>query len=331
MVRAVKWRFCTKTTQKERIHQRKGTSLRDSTITERTQLRYFLGLRKLVPIVAKVRSLDHLDAAVSDWVESSWSKGETLGSVSDALCGLHHFEPWTRKQLYHTWKLFCTWRKLEGPARAPPLTSSIIFAVANYAISHRDIVFAALLLLGFFGLLRTGEILQIRACDLMVGKNDIIISLPNTKSGARNNAAEMVQLHDIMTLETVREVILFRKATNNLQTPLWDYSGQAFRNKFAHHLQRFDLTNHKFRPYSLRRGGATHLFQCTGSMESAMLKGRWNCPKVAKIYISDALSYLPGMTFTPRAQRMLKTWNPLSTHSMGQEGSRGDSDLDGEI
>lgn len=296
--RAVKWRFCTKTTRKERVKQRKGTSYRDSTITERTQERYFLGLRKLIPVIAGVAALEHLDVAVSDWVELSWSKGATLGSVSDALCGLHHFEPWTRKQLYHTWKLFSAWRKLEGPARAPPLTASIVSAMANYAISHRDIIFAALILLGFYGLLRTAEILQLRACDILIGRHNIIISLPNTKSGTRNNAAEMVQLHDHMTLETVREVILLRKATNNARTPLWDYSGQAFRDKFAHHLRRFHLSNHCFRPYSMRRGGATHLFQATGSMETVMLKGRWNSPKVAKIYISDALSYLPSMTFT---------------------------------
>ena len=326
MGRAVKWRFCTKTTRKERIKQRKGTSLRDATITERTQERYFVGLQKLLPVIDGVSALEHLDMAVSDWVELSWSRGETLGSVSDALCGLHHFEPWTRKQLYHTWKLFAAWRKLEGPSRAPPLTASIIAALANYAISHADIIFAALILLGFFGLLRTGEILQLRACDILVGKHDLIISLPNTKSGSRNNAAEMVQVDDVMTLETVREVILLRKATNNLKTPLWDYSGQAFRDKFAHHLRRFHLTNHQFRPYSMRRGGATHLFQITGSMEAAMLKGRWGSPKVAKIYIADALSYLPAMTFTDYARSMLKLWNPFSTHSMGQVGSRGDSD-----
>ena len=198
--------------------------------------------------------------------------------------------------------------------------------MANYAISHRDIIFAALILLGFSGLLRTGEILQLRACDILIGRHDIIINLPNTKSGTRNNAAEMVQLHDHMTLETVREVSLLRKATNNARTPLWDYSGQAFRDKFAHHLRRFHLANHCFRPYSMRRGGATHLFQATGSMETVMLKGRWNSPKVAKIYISDALSYLPSMTFTNTARKMLKLWNPLSTHSMGQVRSRGDSD-----
>ena len=57
-----------------------------------------------------------------------------------------------------------------------------------------------------------------------------IRNLPNTKSGTRNYAAEMVQLNDSMTWETVCEVILLRKATSNFYTLLWDFSGQACRD-----------------------------------------------------------------------------------------------------
>ena len=87
---------------------------------------------------------------------------------------------------------------------------------------------------------------------------------------------------------------------------------QSFRNTFAHHIKRFHLEAHLFRPYSLRRGGATALFQQTGSMETALLKGRWSSTKVAKIYLSDGLSFLPGLRFSLKAREMLSQWSPAS-------------------
>ena len=55
--------------------------------------------------------------------------------------------------------------------------------------------------------------------------------------------------------------------------PIWTKSAQSFRNSFAHHCKKFKLESYAFRPYSLRRGGATHLFQVSGSMELALLEG----------------------------------------------------------
>ena len=91
-------------------------------------------------------------------------------------------------------------------------------------------------------------------------------------------------------------------------------------------MRRFDLEQHQFRPYSLRRGGATWLFQLSGSMGQALLKGRWSSTRVAKIYMSDALSYLPSLTFTDRAKKLLATWSPFSTrwHESSEGPWKGD-------
>lgn len=314
MGRAVQWRFCTRSTKTARAQQRKNFTLRDAAVTERTQEKYYCGMRQLLPLLQSLKVNEDLDEFITEWIEDCWRNGETLGLINDALCGLHHFAPWTKKQIPQSWKLFGVWRKLEGPSRAPPLTAFIVYSLANYALDHNDLIFSALLLIGFFALLRTGELLSVKACDLLVDHTNLLIALPHTKSGTRHAAAEMVQVDDPFTLEIVREVKEFRRQTNSLKTPLWDFTAQSFRDRFAFHLDKFDLlVGHKFRPYSLRRGGATHLFQRTGSMEVALLKGRWSSPKVAKIYISDALSFLPAMEFSDKSCRMLRRWDPFST------------------
>ena len=311
MARAVRWRFSGKRTREERRKQRRNVVLRDAGVTPKTQQRYFIALNKLLPILTGVASSLSMDEAIADWIQERWEDGESLHIVSDALCGLHHYEPWTKRQIPQSWRLFATWRKLEGPDRAPPLTRDIIYSWCNYAIDHNQLIFAGLLALGFFALLRTGELLQITAKDLLLGDKAGIVSLRDTKTGKRDNATEMVQFDDIMTLEILRAVITLQESRGLELTPLWAGSAQQFRNVFSHYNRRFDLDKHRFRPYSLRRTGATYLFQATGSMEQALLKGRWSS-RVARIYISDALSYLPGLTFSDRAQRLLHVWSPFT-------------------
>ena len=188
-----------------------------------------------------------------------------------------------------------------------------LFALAHYAIQHNDLIFAGLLLLGFFAMLRTGELLQVTADDLILTGSKGLVGLYNTKTGKRHAAAEVVAFDDPFTLDTLLELVALKKQQGLRHTPLWILSAAAFRYRFAHYVKRFDLTTHCFRPYSLRRGGATALFQSCGSMETVLLKGRWNSPQVGKIYIQDGLSFLPGLTFTPKAAAMLKQWYPYST------------------
>lgn len=312
MGRAETWKFCCRRTKSERANERLKIKLWDAAITKRTQERYFMGLHHLMPILSSLDSQSQLDDAVSDWVQECWATGESIHIVNDGLCGLHHYEPWTKGLVPTAWKLFKTWRKIEAPNRAPSLTAAIVHAWALYAIDHHNIVFAAMLLLGFFGLLRTGEVLKLTPSDILVGRSNLLLSLRDTKTGLRNAAQETVNIDDPLSLEVVRAMVNLKREQQLSKVPIWTRSAQAFRNEFRHHCKVFDMEGHLFRPYSMRRGGATHLFQLSGSMEMALLKGRWSSSKVAKIYLMDGLSYLPGMTFTPKAKSMLAEWSPVN-------------------
>ena len=310
MKRPVKWTFCARRSRAERVRQRANIVLRDAGITLKTQARYFHGLNIILPILEHSRNIMDMDEKVSDWIQASWERGDSLHLVNDALCGLHHHEPWTRKTLPQSWKVFAVWRKIESPNRAPPLTATFVDAWIMYAINHLDLEFAAMICLGFYGLLRTGEFLQTRPCDLLLGTDSGIISLTDSKTGLRNAARESVSLTCFLAIDTLREVCALKNSQGLHKVPIWSKSPQSFRNVFSHHVKRFDLEQHQFRPYSLRRGGATALFQRTGSMEQALLKGRWSSSKVAKIYLDDGLSYLPSLRFSAKAREMLRKWSP---------------------
>ena len=50
-----------------------------------------------------------------------------------------------------------------------------------------------------------------------------------------------------------------------------------------------------FRPYSLRRGGATFWLQQHGSFDKLLMQGRWASQKTARIYINEELALLADL------------------------------------
>ena len=307
---AVKWQFVQRRSKAERARDRGRLVLWDASITKKTQERYYSGLQKLLPVLVKVTTFLALDEKICDWIQRAWDEGECQHVVGDALCGLHHYEAWTKSHIPNSWKRFKVWRRLEHPNRAPPLVPQVLEAWTMYSLCHRDFDLAALLMLGFYGLLRTGELLQLRPCDVLVGETSAVISLTETKTSLKNSVKEMVSFDNTMALEIVRDAIEYKKQNNLTRVPFWTKSGSQIRKEFLKLSQKFDLEKHNFRGYSLRRGGATHLFQSTGSMEKALLAGRWGSHRVARLYICDGLSHLPSITFSSAAKAMLKKWAP---------------------
>ena len=303
-------RVIHKRTRAERRFARRGLDLRLAGITAKTRAAYFVALSLLLPFIEGIQSEAELDLACAEWVALCWEDGESLYTVGNALSGLHFFEPMTKRRIPSAWKLFANWKKLEWPARAPPLPYDIVLSVAHYALCHDDLFFCCLMALGFFTLLRTGELLALRGQDLLVNSKRLVVSLKDTKTGKRNAADEMVTCDHpfaVLVAQTTRELMASKQI---LHHRLWEFPGQAFRNHFDSYMRRFRLQGFSFRPYSLRRGGVTWVVQTTGSMEVALLKGRWASHRVARIYIADGISNLPDILLSPHSRHLLRHWDP---------------------
>ena len=72
--------------------------------------------------------------------------------------------------------------------------------------------------------------------------------------------------------------------------PLVDMSQQKFRALFTDLCKTLRITHMCFKPYSLRRGGATYHYRRFGNLDRTMLRGRWACLRTARIYITDGLA-----------------------------------------
>eukprot|EP00438_Fugacium_kawagutii_P027135 Skav225198 [mRNA] locus=scaffold3065:268759:273280:+ [translate_table: standard] len=286
----------------------------------------FEDMRKLQPVLTHVCTESALDEAVADWVESQFHKGFPLHLVGDALSGLHHFEPWTRRKLPKSWKLYSVWRRFEVPCRAPPITQDITLAMAGWCLLQGELTMSALLLLGFHALLRTGELLSVRPVDFLLQRDKGLVTLASSKSGVRNNSKESVSLHDPIVLDSLQAMVALKTQLHREHLPCWDRSGTAFRRLFQRALEAVGAGSLNLRPYSLRRGGATYEMQAHGLMEKTLLRGRWKNSNIARIYICDGLALLTSLRLTWESKLLIAKFSAVYTaeqKSFVTSGSRG--------
>eukprot|EP00438_Fugacium_kawagutii_P017133 Skav204407 [mRNA] locus=scaffold4169:259801:260283:+ [translate_table: standard] len=138
-----------------------------------------------------------VDLVVSDFLEHLWAQGLGRSEASNTLAALQDAQPHLRGRLSQSWRLLKTWTTNEVPNRAPPLPLEVLRAMTGYALFKKWPHIALTLLLGYHGLLRTGELLSITPEHVSIGKpkGPAVISLGWTKSGKRHGAAESITIH----------------------------------------------------------------------------------------------------------------------------------------
>ena len=231
-----------------------------------------------------------MDDLVSDYLEHLWASGEGRALASDTVAALQDADPHLRGCLQGTWRLLKVWSQHEIPHRAPPFPEIVLHALVGWAIFHTDYNFALSLLLGFYGMMRTGEILSFSSHQVEVSSDQgpAVISLGMTKGGRRQGAAESITV-------TVYDVVRRLRAWKQVRSSKLAFSPSAWRAKFSEGIQALGLQDFQFRPYSLRRGGATFWFSKHGSLDRLLIAGRWQAPKTARVYINSGLATLAEM------------------------------------
>ena len=300
------------------------------TVSSKTQARYknarqrfydFLHQNKL-QIPSK---RDLFDSLVSEYVEFLWSEGEGRGLAADTIAGLQDLDPKLKGHLQQTWRLMKTWTTQEIPNRAPPLPEQAVFAMAGWGFFHGHFSFSVSILVCFYAMLRTGEVLGIRNSDISMNSptSPAVISLGLTKGGKRTGAAESVTLTAAVALKW----LWHWKCQNGPRTSLCP-SASVWRTMFKRCLSLFE-----FRPYSLRRGGSTFWFSKHGSLDRLLIAGRWQAARTARIYINEGLSvlaelHLPHKSLLPFSRVFHSQSTPpeashLSARTKRRKGGRG--------
>jgi hypothetical protein len=243
-----------------------------------------------------------LDELASVYLEHLWEEGEPKSWAGDTLSGLGHFFPPVKPCLNGAWRLHAAWGRAELPARAMPFTLLIVYACAQIAFELGWSDTAVLLCLGFHRFPRSGELFAARVGDFELGRDcKGVWALPLTKSGQRVGAKESLTIDDPWIGMIVREYCkgllpgdFISKVSPGVQ-----------RARLTKILQKLGL-DIGFRWYSLRRGGATHLFRKSNNMGLVCHIGRWGSPKTARIYLTDGLAQLTELRLTETVKARLR-------------------------
>jgi hypothetical protein len=241
------------------------------------------------------------DTAISDCLESMWEDGSPMGAAGDLISGMSHFTPSLGKGLTESWRLFKVWQQNEMPNRAPPVWLQLVQALMGYALGNKDMAMACWIGMAFQNLLRTGEAtsLRLQNFDFGLRGSAFPVNLGETKGGKRRGVSnERVLSRDPVLLN----LLLKRFEKAGLATPLLPRTDPEMRREFKTLLKRCSLEGAGYQPYSLRRGGATHLHRITGNMSLVCERGRWSSVNTARIYAQEADAMLASTTVTRRQQ-----------------------------
>ena len=269
-------------------------TLRQLTVQPVTRARYNQALDEFFEYLKDIKQplpskAKDLDLVVADYLEFLWAQGAGRTEGSNILAALQDTQPHLKGKLLQSWRLLKAWVVHEIPNRAPPLSLECLEIMVGYSLFKQRPQFALSLLVGFFGLLRTGELLSITANQVSIAspQGPAVISLGLTKAGKRQGAAESVTIH----VEDVCRRLYQWKGTVASRVSLTP-SPYAWRKLFNDTLNAVGFSAVDYRPYSLRRGGATHFFTVQSSFDKLLVLGRWQSAKTARIYVNEGLSVL---------------------------------------
>ena len=297
--------------KRERQKRRAGKgALRDNLIKPLTKEKYNMACAQFYDYLAlhrlpQPKTKREFDRSVADYMEYLWEENEAKDKAGSLLSGLSHNIPPLRGNLQETWRLYDVWGKLEQPVRAAPLLPGLLLGILGLSLGDRDMAFAAVTATAFQGLLRTGEMLGLKKSDIVFdfARSRAVLSLNETKTSGRNRTAEFVIIDD------VNVVVLLASACSTLQPGDFVYSASAhiYRNKFREYCKSLGLSALKYKPYSLRRGGATHLYKRSANFGVVLERGRWKNLSTVRIYVQQALAAVEETSLSPRQLRVLES------------------------
>ena len=281
--------------------------LRDAGISERTLKIYrrevslffehlsFLGIRT-------PRSFQALDEALANYINHLFQEGEAMTRAGWVLSALKRFYPRSKRELLTSQQYYTNWTRQHVPTRATPITWKVVQSFVGVAYHLDKPRLALLFLIGFTFFLRTNELLSLQPQDIFVDTDDgsVIIRIAASKTSP---TAQQSLCHRDYTLAYVISYLL---SLLDDDPWVWPFSVSHFRNCLNSFSSFFGISSLNLVPYSFRRGGATHFYTVTSSLDFVVVRGRWKDIATARIYLDDARATLIRQRLSPGSTKLLR-------------------------
>ena len=246
--------------------------------------------------------LNKLDELAGDFVNVLYLDDRPMHWAVDFVCGIKRLYPKCSKVLHITSSYIKNWQRTTRRKRAIPLKKEIILALAAIAILKKKPRFGLILLLGFNGLLRADEMLQLTFGQISILKPDtLVITFEESKGAKRRNEVESVMIKEASIVPVVSRI----KQGCEDEMRVYEGTYKEFSGDLTALAAQIGLKNDRLTTHGIRRGGATWFFSETASYDRTQEQGRWECSKTAKTYINGAMAEMGAATIPEWGQKRL--------------------------
>ena len=246
--------------------------------------------------------------SLAKYGQHCYDTGVALGDYVDAINGVVDLDRTLRRKLTPAWDVVEAWRSVAPATNHVPCPSSLALAMFSLATAWGWWDVGILILLGFLGILRPGEMLRLRPADilppsvLLLPTLTAYVSIRDPKQKRTTARREHVLVEDAAFVAFLEEWLACHGAPTR---KIFKGKASDFRKCFDALVRFFGIEpcdGKGITPASLRGGGATWLFQQTGSIELPRWRGRWQQVRTVEIYVQEvaALSVLPALSIPQR-------------------------------
>lgn len=208
---------------------------------------------------------------------------ETINAVVD-------IERSWRRLLEAAWDVAWVWKGLADTGNNQAMPAEVVLAVMSLGIVWGWFDMAILLGLGFFGMLRPGELAGLLAGDLVfsdvAGRPALFVHIRLPKMRRIGPRREHVRIDDEPLIAAVRRFVQGRE----LNASLFAGSQLDFAAALRQLLTALGLPYGQgsgLTPASLRAGGATFWYHRFDSTEFVRFRGRWANTRMLEVYIQE--------------------------------------------
>ena len=172
-----------------------------------------------------------------------------------------------------------------------------------------------LLRVGFFGLLRPTEVVNLRARDVSLpepseAEGVLVIGLHDPKNRLFMGRNQFAPIRDEAC------IVWTRWMTRGFpcSCKLWPGSVIRFRMMFARLLSDLEFSSHRFSPGFLRPGETTWEFMRGVPLSQLKFAGWWDAGSSLAVYVQEAMAHRVWNDLSSRERELLRVWEAQTQH-----------------
>ncbi|CAL1130725.1 unnamed protein product [Cladocopium goreaui] len=271
----------------------------------------FLRRHKAPWRLVETESSQTVDELLESFVKDmhALGKSSSLRVAKHAVLFVQCIRPRLKRHLGATWSAIRSWEEQKPSGFRPPLPVALLAALVCQARKfaekevdrQRDLWFrlSALLMLGFFGLLRPGEMFKLHSRH---------VTLPNSLSLGGPFAVVMLEQFTVVHHPDAINWLSWLTLTSvKTRKALWPSSPNKFRVMFKELCEKLGINGMKLSPASLRAGGATWMMDEGMEISKIRFLGRWSNLRSLEHYLQVARAQQIALTLEPEAVRRLRS------------------------